>query len=91
VIDQDAQRFFRNARRRADAARKHATVCVTCPASRHVQMMAEYIGARKPYHMIAEEPEHCAESMLSTVESLYKARAEIAVLRQALTALKGTP
>jgi hypothetical protein len=73
------QKLFRAAVRKANKARK-AKVIVTCPASRHVQMMAEYIGARKPYSMIGEEPEHCAESMLSVVASLYWARARIAEL-----------
>jgi ubiquinone biosynthesis protein UbiJ len=81
--EKEARRHFRAAKRGANEARK-AKVCVTCAASRHVQMMAEYIGARKQYHMITEEPEHCAESMLSVVASLYKARARIAELERKL-------
>jgi hypothetical protein len=80
----DEKRRFKAAVRDADKARK-AKVCVTCPASRHVQMMAEYIGARKGYAMLSEEPEHCAESMLSVVASLYEARARISQLEGAKT------
>lgn len=46
----------------------------TCPASRHVQMIAEFLAARKPYPMLEEEAEHCAGAMLATVEALWKAR-----------------
>lgn len=46
----------------------------TCPASRHVQMIAETLSKRKKYHMLDEEPEHCAESMASVLHSLYEAR-----------------
>lgn len=80
----DAEKHFRTARRQADEARKSdGKVCVTCPSSRHVQMIAEIVGARKPYPLLQEEPEHCAESMLATVAALYAARLEIAQLRAA--------
>ena len=45
----------------------------TCPSSRHVQIMAENL-LDKGYPMLAEEPEHCAQSLLSTVAALYEAR-----------------
>jgi glycerol-3-phosphate dehydrogenase len=84
AIDRAARQHFRKAVKAADFARQSGSVdvCVTCASSRHVQLMAEIIGARKPYPMIEEEPEHCAESMLSVVASLYKARAEIAKLKE---------
>ena len=47
----------------------------TCPASRHVAIMAETLAKRRPYSMLSDEPESCAESMAATVESLWKARA----------------
>lgn len=53
----------------------------TCPASRHVQMIGEALIRGKKYHMIDEEPEHVGGSLLSTVESLFKARTELAQLR----------
>ena len=68
-----------NVRRRANRARA-AKVCVTCPASRHVAMMADCLSTDGYYHMLSEEPLHCATGMYSVVESLWKARAEIARL-----------
>lgn len=56
----------------------------TCPASRHVHMIGEYLIRGKPYPMIEEEPEHVGGSLLSVVESLFKARTEIDVLRAKL-------
>jgi hypothetical protein len=53
----------------------------TCPASRHVALIAETLAKGKPYHMLTEEPEHCAISLASTVQSLWDARAAIAALR----------
>jgi len=53
----------------------------TCPASRHVQMIGEALIRGKKYHMIDEEPEHVGGSLLSVVESLFKARTEIDRLR----------
>jgi hypothetical protein len=70
-----------NLKRRVNRARRnHNGACVTCPASRHVHIMAEALAAGKTYHMITEEPEHCAGSLLSVLESLWKARARIAEL-----------
>lgn len=54
----------------------------TCPASRHVQMMGEYLPTKRGYPMLHEEPEHCAQSMLATVLSLYEARSELARWRR---------
>ncbi len=87
MSDKEVRKRFRDAAKDADKARigGGAVCCVTCPASRHVQMMAEFIGARKGYAMLSEEPEHCAESMLSVVASLYEARARISQLEGALT------
>ena len=52
----------------------------TCPASRHVQTMAEFM-LNGGYSLLTSEPEYCAVSMLSVVESLWKARKEIARLK----------
>lgn len=65
---------LRNQRRRTDHARRFPEN--TCPASRHVHRMAERLAAGKPYPMFEEEPEHCAASMLSVLESLWKLRTE---------------
>lgn len=56
----------------------------TCPASRHVHMIGEALIRGKKYHMIDEEPEHVGGSLLSVVESLFKARTEIDKLRKKL-------
>jgi len=56
----------------------------TCPASRHVQMVAEALARGKVWPSIKEDPEHIGGSMLSTVASLYEARTEIDRLRAKL-------
>lgn len=48
----------------------------TCPASRHVHLMAESLARGDKYHMIDEEPEHVALSLLSVLESLFNTRTE---------------
>ena len=40
-------------------------------------MMALALARGETYHMLTEEPEHCAESMLSVLESLWKVRTEL--------------
>lgn len=65
-----------NVRRRANRARNFPEN--TCPASRHLHMMAENLIRYGKYPMFEEEPEHCAGTMLSVLESLWKARTELA-------------
>lgn len=65
-----------NLKRRATRARDAALV--TCPASRHLALMAEALAAGRPYPMLTEEPQHCAESMLAVCAALWEARAELA-------------
>ena len=48
----------------------------TCPASRHVAVMAETLAKGKTYYMLTEEPDHCAESMATIVGALWECRAE---------------
>lgn len=68
--------------KRANKARKGSPeVCVTCSASRHTALIGEALAKGKKYHMIDEEPEHVAVSLLSTAASLWKARLEIARLK----------
>lgn len=71
-----------NVRRRVNRARNFPTN--TCPASRHVHIMADRLAAGRVYHMFQEEPEHCAGSLYSVLESLWKARTELAKLKQAV-------
>lgn len=68
-----------NIRRRVDRARNFPTN--TCPASRHVHIMADCLTRKGGYPMLTEEPEHCALSLYSVLESLFKARSELARLR----------
>ena len=75
-----------NVRRRVQRARRFPEN--TCPASRHVQMIGEALAAGRRYHMIEEEPEVVGLSLLSVVESLYKARTRVAQLEAKLAAWK---
>ena len=74
-----------NVRRRVSRARKFPTN--TCPASRHVHIMADRLASGKGYPMFAEEPEHCAGSLYSVLESLWKARTALAEAREVLQRL----
>ena len=56
----------------------------TCPASRHAQIIGEMLIQKKSYPMLHEEPEHCGETILSVVTSLYLARTEIEKLKKKL-------
>lgn len=55
----------------------------TCSASRHLHMMADALRKRGKYLMLAEEPEHCAESIYSVLESLWEARTALQSIRPA--------
>jgi hypothetical protein len=46
----------------------------TCPASRHVQMMAEDLAKIGKYPLLQDDPKHCAGSIASVINSLYEAR-----------------
>lgn len=77
----DAKRLARhndiaNLRRRVNRAR-HFPVN-TCPASRHLHMIADALAAGHDYPMLHEEPQHCAWTMYAVLESLWKARTELA-------------
>ena len=64
-----------NLKRRVDRAREFGVN--TCPASRHLHGIALSLAAGREYPMLTEEPEHCAGTMLSVLESLWKARLRI--------------
>lgn len=66
-------------KRRATRAKRFPTN--TCPASRHLHLIAQRLAAGKPYPMLAEEPQHCAETMLAVLEALWSARTELAKLK----------
>lgn len=79
VMDKDARRELNRANR------NRRFPVNTCPASRHVQIIGECLAKGGRYHMIEEEPEHVAASLLSTVASLYKARTKIERLKKKTT------
>lgn len=70
---------LQNVRRRVNRARKFPTN--TCPASRHVHIMADVLARGGTYPMFADEPQHCAGSLYAVLESLWKARTELARLK----------
>ena len=68
------RRRLRNIQRRVDRARAN-TLTWTCPASRHLHLMADALAKGETYHLFAEEPVQCAETMYSVLEDLWKLRA----------------
>lgn len=62
--------------KRVDDARDFPTH--TCPASRHVHIMADNLVRKGGYCMLTEEPVHCAESILAALASLWEGRKELA-------------
>jgi hypothetical protein len=79
--------MLKNVRRRVNKARDFPEN--TCSASRHLHLMASQLAAGKPYPMLQEEPEHCAMTMLAVLESLWKARTELAHLKTPNAVLTG--
>lgn len=78
-MNPDDKARLNNLRRRVNRARNFPEN--TCSASRHLHMIAERMAAGKPYPPMQEELEHCAETMLSVLESLWKARTELSKLK----------
>lgn len=70
-----------NLRRRVNRARNFPHN--TCPASRHLHMIADALAAGKPYPMLTEDPQHCAGTMYAVLEELWKARTKLAKLEKA--------
>lgn len=70
-----------NLRRRVNRARRFPVN--TCPASRHLHRIADYLARPKRTHPVEEvwDAEHLAGTMYSVVESLWKARTELAKLK----------
>ena len=68
-----------NMRRRVSRARKFPAN--TCPSSRHLHLMADMLASGKPYPMLEEDPEHCAQTMYAVLESLFKTRTELQRLK----------
>lgn len=54
---------------------------VTCPASRHVSMIAEDLARFGSHTPVVSHPRNCASSMAATVQALWDARAELTRLK----------
>ena len=67
---------LREIAKRASIARKFPSN--TCPSSRHLHMIADHLARGEPYPMLEEEPEHCAETMLWVLASLWELRTKAA-------------
>ena len=70
--------YLKNLKRRVARAKNFPEN--TCPASRHLEMIAEGLlhgGCPR----LTEEPKECAATMLSVLESLWKARNELAAIQ----------
>jgi hypothetical protein len=78
-------KWTKDALRRVDKERDFPSN--TCAASRHAQMIGEYLARKKPYAMLTEEPDHCGGSILSTVASLYEARSRVRRLKEAMDSI----
>lgn len=59
----------------------------TCAASRHLALLAEAILRGEPCPHLADDPQHCAESMAWTVAALWHARTELAAERERIAEL----
>ena len=68
-------RALRGPMKRVNRARQFPTN--TCPASRHLYLIAEHLARREAYPMLYEEPAHCAETMLSVLASLWELRTKM--------------
>lgn len=78
-MNPDDERRLQNLRRRVNRAREFPAN--TCSASRHLHLIANQLAAGQPYPMLQDEPAHCAETLFSVLESLWKARTELARLK----------
>lgn len=72
-----------NVRRRAERARRFAEN--TCPASRHLHMMADQL-ANGIWPTFWVEPKHAAESIYAVLEALWKCRTELQRIKGKKTA-----
>lgn len=59
----------------------------TCPASRHLHLIADALARKQRYPSLIEDPQWIAETMLSVLASLWEARTTIAKV----AALTGVP
>lgn len=75
----EERRRLKAAMDRADRWRGKKTrtgkYALTCPASRHLHIMADCVVRKAGYPMLHEEPVHCAETMLAVLAELWRLRA----------------
>lgn len=84
MSDSGTVAYAKQARKRAAKARNFPTN--TCPASRHLHIMADLLMTPNKrddlrYPMFRDEPEHCAASIYDTITALWKARTELESLK----------
>jgi hypothetical protein len=84
-MNPDDKARLKNLRRRVNRARNFPEN--TCSASRHLHLIAERLA--KGEQMVIDEPEHCAETMLAVLESLWKARTELDRIKGPTAELRG--
>lgn len=71
-----------NMRRRVERARRKGDMLVTCPSSRHLHMIADYLSSKdlKTRQIgtddIRADPEHVAQSIYAVIEALWKERSK---------------
>lgn len=74
-IDSDDKKRIAALRRRVNRARRFPDN--TCPASRHLHIMADCLMKDGFYQMLSDSPEYCAESIYAVLESLWEARTKL--------------
>lgn len=67
-----ARKRLTAAKRKASRARRFPVN--TCPASRHLHMLADGLANGSVPFMLQEEPQHCAEDVYAVITALWKAR-----------------
>jgi hypothetical protein len=72
------EKYVRNLKKRVARAKNFPEN--TCPASRHLEMIAQGL-LHGGYPRLVEDPKECAATMLSVLESLWKARNELAAIQ----------
>lgn len=70
--------WVRERRAYADAARRFPEN--TCPASRHLHLMADSLAEEETYPILQDDPAHVAGSIYGVVAALWEARDRIAEL-----------
>lgn len=67
--------YLKLIKKRAEDARRFPEN--TCPASRHLEMMAEALANGESYAMFTSEPEHCAGTMYAVLVALWELRTRL--------------